>query len=55
MREIKFRGQDFDTGEWRYGSYNGINSGAADVFIIYEKEIFDPVSFGFIDTEIVEK
>lgn len=55
MREIKFRGQDFDTGEWIYGSYNGVNAGASDVLIIYEKEIFDPVSFGFIDTEIVEK
>lgn len=55
MREIKFRGQDFETGEWIYGSYNGVNAGAADVFIIYEKEIFDPVSLGFIDTEIVEK
>ena len=55
MREIKFRGQDFETGEWLYGSYNGVNAGAADVFIIYEREIFDPVSFGFIGTEIVEK
>ena len=55
MREIKFRGQDFNTGEWIYGSYNGVNAGAADVFIIYEKEILDPVSFGFIDTEIVER
>lgn len=55
MREIKFRGQDFETGEWLYGSYNGVNAGAADVLIIYEKEILDPVSFGFIDTEIVEK
>lgn len=55
MREIKFRGQDFETGEWIYGSYNGVNAGVADVFIIYEKEILDPVSFGFIDTEIVEK
>lgn len=55
MREIKFRGKDFETDEWIYGSYNGVNTGAADVFIIYEKEIIDPVSFGFIDTEIVEK
>ena len=55
MREIKFRGQDFGTGEWIYGSYNGVNTCVADVFIIYEKEILDPVSFGFIDTEIVEK
>ena len=55
MRTIKFRGQDFDTGEWLYGSYNGVNAGAADVFIIYERAIFDPVSLGFIDTEIVEK
>lgn len=54
MRDIKFRGQGVDDNIWVYGSYNNVDAGAGDVFIIYEKEIFHPISGGFIDTKIIE-
>jgi len=49
MREIKFRARTFD-GEWLEGSLVQMYSDGM-AHIAYERQVFDPVTLGFVDTE----